>query len=85
MEVEVDVASVGYEDSVADVVQSLLLKLLELLEKARLEVLSASCSSRRSEGFGWAYNVEDDSGADEVEAVGVDQTRRKKMEAINVN
>lgn len=36
VEVEVDVASVGYENSVADMVQALLFKLLELLEKARL-------------------------------------------------
>lgn len=43
MKVEVDVASVGNEDSVADVVQSLLFELLKFLEKARLQELSASC------------------------------------------
>lgn len=45
-------------------------------------MVSVCCSVRRSEGFGSAYNVEDDGRTDEVEAVGVNQAGWEKVEAI---
>ena len=62
VKVEVDVATVGNEDTVVDIGETLLLELAELTEEAG--------------------DVEDDGGTDEVHAVGVDETRGKKMEVI---
>ena len=62
VEIKVDVASVGYEDAIVDVLQALLLDGLQF----------------REEGG----HVDDDTGSDEVHAVGVHEAGGQEVEVV---